>query len=108
MSEFKASDPAVRDLAAIFALKGWKWATRNGNRVDPFVPKASELAANLERLYESARMGGGAFGNDEGRPNAGHAESGRLFVSWIDQGYGDEISFGITYSHPPMHFRGVK
>jgi hypothetical protein len=90
MSEFKASDPEVRDIAAVFALKGWTWTNKNGTSVDPFVPKASDIARALDRLYGSAKA------LSEG--NGGNAHAGRLYVQYVTEGYGDEVQFGIEWT----------
>ena len=106
--EFKASDPEVRDIAAVFALKGWTWAVRDGRPVELFVPKASDIATTLNRLYEGAVSLDSCFCDpsndgpcDHERPNAGSSKSGRLYVEWIDQGYGHELSFGIEWTRLP-------
>jgi hypothetical protein len=84
--EFKASDPAVRDIAAVFALKGWTWTTGGGEHV----PKAGEVADWLNRLYESAVS--------LGEQDHGQSSFERLFVDWVDAGYGHEIRFGIEWT----------
>lgn len=94
MSEFKASDKEVRDIAAIFALKHWTWAQKGGRTVPDFVPKAGDIAGTLNMLYQSARA--------SAESNSGVSRTGRLFVSWIDEGYGPDISFGIEWNRLPM------
>ena len=107
MSEFKASDPEVREIAAVFALKGWTWAVKDGFAVEPYVPRAKDVAATLDRLYESAVALAKCFcdpsndGECDHPTNAGGSKSGRLFVDWIDQGYGHELSFGIEWTRLP-------
>lgn len=96
--EFTANDPEVRDIAAIFALKGWEWGVRNGEAVEKYVPKAGDIARTLNRLYDSCT-------SLPGYPlNAGSSHSGRLFVSYIDEGYGHEVTFGIDWSRLPGAF----
>jgi hypothetical protein len=107
VSEFKASDPEVREIAAVFALKGWMWTVRDGLSVEPFVPRAKDVAVTLNRLYESAATLAKCFcdpstdGECEHHTNAGSSKSGRLYVEWIDQGYGHELSFGIEWTRLP-------
>lgn len=94
MSEFKASDPEVCDIAAVFALRGWEWTVRDGKGCDPYVPQRRDIARTLNNLYKAAKAAPASR-------NSGHCRSGRLWVEWIDQGYGDEISFGISYERRP-------
>lgn len=96
MSEFKAADPEVRDIAAVFALKGWTWAVQDGKTVEPYVPKASDIARTLNGLYDTSTMGVGL------PKNGGTSRTGRLWLSWIDEGYGHEVEFGIEWTRGPF------
>lgn len=86
MSEFKADDPEVRQIAAIFALNGWTWG---GLGKPEETPRAEAIAATLNDLLDTVlRVNGGQ----------GSSTSGRLFVE-SDPDFGG-FGFGITYERP--------
>jgi hypothetical protein len=78
---FKPSDPGVRDIAAIFALKGWTWGGPGLSR--EHTPKAKEIAEKLNRLHASAQRLGG------------NSHSGRLFVQISADD--PEVTYGIEW-----------
>lgn len=106
MSEFKASDPEVREIAAVFALKGWTWTQKDGQIVEAFIPRPRDVAATLDQLYEGAKTLANCYcdpsndGECDHPKNSGASKSGRLYVEWIDEGYGHELSFGIEWTRP--------
>jgi hypothetical protein len=93
VTEFKATNRDVRAIAAVFELRGWTWTNKDGESVDPFVPKARDIARTLNLLYETATAPSGG--------NGGNCRGGRLFVQYIDEGYGKEVSFGIEWTRLP-------
>ena len=93
MSEFKSSDPEVRDIAAIFALRRWTWTVRRGQSVEPYVPKAGDIAATLNALYDTAKSV--CPTRKATRATVGVVGFGSNGATKVN---GDEIEFGISYS----------
>ena len=116
MSEFVADDPEVVIIADVFRRMGWKWATGG---VTPFVPSAEQIAETLDSLLDDSQMflrshvesceycanGDREYCGD--RPRSANASTGRLYLSWTDEGYGPELDFGISWTRPPAVFAGV-
>ena len=97
LGQFGESDPEILDIASVFLLKRWTWRQKDGRRVDPFIPTPRDIAQTLNLLYGYSTMA-----HDS---NSGSSRGGRLFVDWIDEGYGPAVNFGICYSRLPSQFR---
>jgi len=113
--EFTATDVAVQQIARIFSDNEWKWGPFPASgQPTPFVPDATAIAAQLNELYDHAkteqrehvasceRCLAGDSDYCPGYPDSGNCSSGRLWVEWMNEGYGDDLTFGVWWERPAL------